>query len=220
MIDQVERIHNPIHSTGQIKEFVLNKYGWVADHMGGMAEPEKAQAAHDLYLIQANMIVLGWVNSKKNPSKLYCPARQISSEGLLVWKKDLWDGRVIHSGVAKAGAGFYLDQLMLKKDFSNDPFFIDNLESLLKHVETRREKCLKTFDPPMDEKNSWLQRLDIDLLFTRMARSRGDPRFLNAALKMNDWYFSYFQSHATPLELARFLLGLVEQELTFKELYP
>ena len=220
MIDQVERIHTPIHSEGQIREFVLKKYGWVADNAGRMAEPERTEVACDLCQIHEKMFALGWVKSEKNPFRPSHSARQVSSVELQAWKKGSWDGKVIRAGVVKAGAGFYLDQFTRQKDLARDPYFTDNLESLLKHVETRREKCQTTFDPLMDNKNSWLERLNICLLFIRAARCKEDPRFLNAALKMSDWYFSYFQSHATPLELSRFLLVLVEQEATFQELYP
>ena len=86
-------------------------------------------------------------------------------------------------------------------------------------METRREHCLQTFEPKSDADHIWLERINIDLLFARTARCTNDPRFLNAALKLNDWYFSYFQNKAALPELVRFLLALVEQELALKELY-
>ena len=220
VINQVEKVSNRSHSGEQIKDFVLKKYSWLVDGLGDMAEPNKAEIAHDLWQIYEVLFALGWVNTRTNLFNTYRAGKQISPAALLAWKKGLWDGKVISAGVVKAGAGFYLNQFVLKVKNNQGSFVLDNLESLLKHVETRREHCLEAFDPIANENSIWLERLNIDLLFLRTARRKKDPRFLNAALKLNDWYFSYFQRKATLPEMVRFLLVLTEQELAFKELYP
>ena len=191
----------------------------MVDHLETMADPNKADIAHDLWQIYEILFALGWVNNRNNPFNTFRTGKQISTSELLAWKRDLWDGKVIRAGLVKAGAGFYLDQSVLKEKAFRDSFVLDNLESLLKHVETKRERCLKNFEPMPDANRIWLERLNIDLLFARSACRRKDPRFLNAALKLNDWYFSFFQRKATLPEMVRFLLVLVEQELAFKELY-
>lgn len=219
-IDRVEKVFNHTHSKEQIKDFVLKKYGWAVDCVVKMAEPNKAEIAYDLWQIHEKMFALGWVNIRGNPFNAYRSKKQISTAEYLAWKRDLWDGKVIRAGVVKEGAGFYLDQSVLKEKNNQGSFVLDNLESLLKHVETKRERCLHTINPLPDKNNIWLERLNIDHLFAQTARRKKDPRFLNAALKLNDWYFSYFQRKATPPEMVRFLLALVEQELAFKELYP
>jgi len=220
LINQVEKVSNRSHSGEQIKDFVLKKYSWLVDGLGDMAEPNKAEIAHDLWQIYEVLFALGWVNTRTNLFNTYRAGKQISPSALLAWKKGLWDGKVIRAGVVKAGAGFYLNQFVLKAKNNQGSFVLDNLESLLKHVETRREHCLEAFDSIVNENSIWLERLNIDLLFARIARRKKDPRFLNAALKLNDWYFSYFQRKATLPEMVRFLLVLTEQELAFKELYP
>ena len=219
-IDQIERIFNPAHSKEQIKDFVIKKNGWAVECVVKLAERNKEEIAYDLWQIHEKMFALGWVIIRKNPFNPYRSKKQISMAEYLVWKRDLWDGKVIRAGVVKTGAGFYLDQSVLKEKDNQDSFVLDNLESLLKHVETKRERSLYTFYPLPDKNNIWLERLNIDLLFARNARRKKDPRFLNAALKLNDWYFSYFQRKATLPEMVRFLLVLVEQELAFEELYP
>jgi hypothetical protein len=219
-IDRIEKIFNHTHSREQVKDFVIRKFNWAFDCVAKMAEPKKAEIAYDLWQIYEKMFALGWVNIKKNSINAYCSKKQISTAEYLAWKRDLWDGKVIRAGVIKAGAGFYLDQSVLNKKYYQASFVLENLESLLKNVETKRERCLQNFEPTPDANSIWFERLDIDLLFVRTARREKDPRFLNAALKLNDWYFSYIQRKATLPELVRFLLALVEQELVFKELYP
>ena len=219
IIDQGERILNPTHTSKRIRGFVLRKNRWVINHVGKMVEPNKAEIAYDLWQIHEKISELGWVKSKKNPFDAFCSRKQFSTAKFLAWKRNLWDGKVIHAGMVKAGAGFYLDQFVLKERNNQGSFIVNNLESLLKHVETKRDRCLGAFNPPLDKQNIWVERINITLLFARAARLGKDPRFLNAALKLNDWYFSYLQKHATLPEMARFLLALVEQELAFKELY-
>ena len=220
VINQVEKVSNRSHSGEQIKDFVLKKYGWAAYNVGKMVEPNKAEIAYDLCQIHEKMFALGWVNIRENPFNSHRSKKQISAVELQTWIRNLRDGKVIRAGVVKAGAGFYLNQLVLNEKNNQDSFVFDNMESLLKHVETRRERCLQIFEPMPDANSVWLERLNIDLLFARTARRKKDPRFLNAAMKLNDWYFSYLQRKATLPEIVRFLLVLVEQELAFKELYP
>ena len=220
VINQVEKVSNRSHSGEQIKDFALKKYGWVADNVGKIAEPNKAEIAYDLWQIHEKMFALGWVNTRNNPFNAYRSKKQISPAALLAWEKGLWDGKVIRAGVVKAGAGFYLNQSAFKEKAFRDSFVSENLEILLKHVETRRKHCLEAFDSIANENSIWLERFNIALLFARVARRKRDPPFLNAALKLNDWYYFYFQRRATLPETVRFLLALVEQELAFKELYP
>jgi hypothetical protein len=218
--NRVEKFFYHTHSAGQIKNFVLKKYGRVVNRLGTLDEQNKTEIAYDLWQIYEILLVLGWVNLKKNPFNTYSSKKQVSLSELMAWEKELWDGKAIRIGVVKAGAGFYLDQADLKEKVFRDSFVSDNLESLLKHIETRREHSLQNFDPVADTDSLWLERLNIVLLFARAARRKKDPRFLNAALKLNDLYFSNLKRKSTLPEMVRFLLALVEQELTFKELYP
>jgi hypothetical protein len=219
-IDRIEKIFNHSNSKKQVKDFILKKYSWATDCLVKNSELNKAEIAHDLWQIYEKMFALGWGNTRENPFNAYCNKKQISTAEYLTWKSGLWDGKVIRAGVVKAGTGFYLEYSEHKEENNQDSFLGDNLESLLKHVETKREHCLENFELISDGNSIWLERLNIDLLFTRTARLKKDPRFLNAALKLNDWYISYFQRKETLPEMIRFLLALVEQELVFKELYP
>lgn len=219
-IDQVENAFNRSHSGNQVRDFVVINYGRVVKELGDVADPKKAEIAQDLWQIHEKMLVLGWVQTKKNPFNNHHPVKKILQIDLRAWEKGLREGKVIHAGIVKAGAGFYLDQFAIQKKALNESFVADNLEQLLKHVETRREKCLLKFDPIAEEKSLWFERLNIVLLFIRTSHRKKDPRFLNAALKLNDWYFSHFQSQTDIPDMVRFLLVLVEQELAFKELFP
>ncbi len=218
--NRVEQIFYHTHSPQQIKNFVLRKFGRAGKRLRPLDEKDKAEIAHDLWQIYEILLVLGWVKLPKNPFNAHSSKKQVSLSELMAWEKELWDGKAIRAGVVKAGAGFYLDQADLKEQVFRDSFVSANLESILKHVETKREHSLQKFDPLDDADSLWLERLDIVLLFARTARRRKDPRFLNAALKLNDLYFSKISRKSTLPELVHFLLALVEQELTFKELYP
>ncbi len=218
--NRVEQIFYHTHSAQQIRNFVHRKYGSAVRRLRTLDEKDKTKIAHDLWQIYEIMLVLGWEKLKKNPLNAYSSKELVSLSELMAWEKGLGDGKVIHSGVVKAGTGYFLDQADHKEKVFRDSFVFDNLERLLKHIETRREHSLQKFDPLDGADSPWLERLDIILLFIRTARRRKDPRFLNAALKLNDMYFLKIRRKSTLAEMVRFLLALVEQELTFKELFP
>jgi hypothetical protein len=216
---RVEKIIYHTHSTGEIKNFVLRRYRSAVKHLATLDEKDRTEIAHDLWQVYEIMLVLEWVKLQKNPLNAYSPKKQISQSELRVWENDLWDGKVILTGIIKTGAGFYLDHADLNEAVFHDSFVSDNLESILKHIETRREESLQDFDPVVDGEGLWFERLDIVILLSRAARRKKDPRFLNAVLKLNDLYFSKLKRKSTQPEMVRFLLGLAEQEYSFKELY-
>ncbi len=92
-----------------------------------------------------------------------------------------------------------------------------SLEALLRHVEVWKQGALRFVDP-QTEKERWQAVASMSLLFNRYAQRVGDFRYLNAALKLNDWAYGYFiKGHNLESQL-RFLLALSETEATFLEL--
>jgi hypothetical protein len=217
---RVEKYFYHTHSTGEIKNFVLRRYASAVKVLATLDENDKTEISQDLWQVYEIMLVLGWVKLQKNLFNAYSSKKQVSLSELTAWKNDLCEGKVIHSGKVKSGAGFYLDQADLNEAVFHDSFISENLASILKHIETRRDESLQDFDPFVDGECLWFERLDIVILLARAARRKKDPRFLNAVLKLNDWYFSKLRRKSTQPEMIRFLLALAEQELTFKELYP
>jgi hypothetical protein len=217
---RVEKIFYHTHSMVEIKNFVLKRYRSAVKVLVTLDEKEKTEISQDLWQFYEILLVLGWVKLQKNPFNAYSFKKQVLLPELMAWKKDLWDGKVIRTGIVKTGAGFYLDQADLNEAVFHDSFVSDNLESILKHIETRREESLQDFDPVVDGEGLWFERLDIVILLARAARRKKDPRFLNTAFKLNDWYYSKLKRKSTQPEMVRFLLALAEQEYTFKELYP
>ncbi len=62
-----------------------------------------------------------------------------------------------------------------------------------------------------------MEWLAIAILFARAARRRGDLRFLNAALKINDWAYSPHRRIRPGPRRGRYLLSLAEQEMALAE---
>jgi hypothetical protein len=90
----------------------------------------------------------------------------------------------------------------------------DILEKLLKHVEVKREHALQKFTQKIPAEQQWLERCDISILFSHTARRWHDLRFLNTALKMNEWYINELGRTSSDLCAARLLIALAEQELS------
>jgi hypothetical protein len=85
-------------------------------------------------------------------------------------------------------------------------------------VEVKREKALRKFARETSTEQQWMERCNISILFSRSARRRKDLRFLNTALKMNEWYLREARKMRTDHCAVRFLTALAEQEISAREL--
>jgi hypothetical protein len=92
-----------------------------------------------------------------------------------------------------------------------------SLEKLLRHVEVRRRAALQ-FDPAASEMERWQWAAELSLIFSRYAMQTRDFRYLNAAMKLNDWTFAYCQKRSLSRTCCTFLLALMEAEATMLEM--
>ena len=93
------------------------------------------------------------------------------------------------------------------------------MECLLRHVEVRRKDSLPTL-PTLADPDRQLIRHDIALCFVTATRRWDDIRFLNAALKLNDWAYRSYRRGSITQPLSRYLLALTECELALIEVQP
>ncbi len=91
------------------------------------------------------------------------------------------------------------------------------LESLLRNVEVRRQRCLV---PAGDKtaKEVCLDKHRVALLFTTVSNRTGDCRFLNAALKLNDWAYPTHRRMRPCYCTATWLYSIALQEQLLFEL--
>lgn len=157
----------------------------------------------DLTALEQTLIELGWLDTGK-------PAQANSSKIKIQTGID-WFGR---QGLVP-GAGQALEQLGSQ---GGNQGVTEYLEKILRHIEVKRENSLSKFTQPISNQDIWLERFDISILFSRTACRCHDLRFLNAALKMNQWYLRKIGNTNSVEITARFLRALAEQELCAKEL--
>lgn len=134
------------------------------------------------------------------------------------WLDSLPDGKVVTARRLYAGSGRQLDLLDASGDVQHRLFCHGSLEALLRHVEIQRRRSLATIQPDRGVEASRMERLDIAILLARAARRRSDPRFLNAALKLNDWAYRTYRRLPRQASTARYLLALAEQEVSLAEI--
>ena len=128
------------------------------------------------------------------------------------------DENIVSHGVVKAGCCSVIEQMIFHGTKKEQQIADDQMERLLKHVEVRRKNALKLFDPELSKEEIWLERHAVSALFSIYARKVGDLRFLNASMKMNDWYFRRYENKPLDQEKAQYLLSLTEQERSATEL--
>ena len=160
----------------------------------------------DLHLLETLMEALNW-QTYGTPAGLETTRLSVADFG------DLNLDNCFLKGVLRPGSGRYLDIAT-----NSGPQADALMERLLRHVEVRRQNALRKFSPILSMEAQWLERCDISILFSRFARCRHDLRFLNAALKMNEWYLKETRRFNTDAVRVRLLLALTEQELSAKEL--
>lgn len=142
-----------------------------------------------------------------------------TTEECLQWRNSLTLPSVLSKGVLARGTGAALYSLDCHG--VERPFVDANLESLLRHVEVKRRQALQKISPAVEEDELWLERQDVAILFISATARRQDLRFLNAALKLNDWsYREYTKRRRNVSSKARFLLALAEQEGSMRSLEP
>lgn len=218
ILDWIEKKTDRTRPAEKIKTYVVDRYYFLDYQFTHGRDAEKEDTVRDLYHLHEKMISLGWIKAPQNPFKVAIISDPIPLDELIRWRKTLQDDRVIRSGIVKVGTGRYLDQFACLERKDQLEFVNQNLERLLRHVETQRGKSLRWFDRRLKEENRWWERLDIVLLFIRTSERRKDLRYLNAALKCTDDYFNYFQYKLPGPLLVRYLIALVEQETVFKGL--
>jgi hypothetical protein len=170
-------------------------------------------------LIRTNEILSGlkWISSKDADLDISLLDEVDLADKVMQWKNQLPNGKVINKSGLVSGTGMYMDWLETSPHGYKDDFIQINMEHLLRHVEVNRQNCLQRISPELSTNQTWLEKHDIAILFSRHTRRSNDFRFLNAALKMNDWYYPHYLKRTTNSRAARYMLALAEQELAIRE---
>ena len=132
------------------------------------------------------------------------------------WLQDLPQERVIDRTGLAPGTGLMLLSI-LDTPGQHRTFLLTELERILRRIEVKRQSALQ-LPPTSASQNAWMEKHAIAILLSRAALVFQDLRFLNAALKLNDWAFpSHLRLHRGP-QVERYLWSLVEQETSWKAL--
>jgi len=155
---------------------------------------------------------------EKHPKQLEIEPIIIDSKSAKTWLSNLPDGKVLVSGKLIPGSGRTLDWLAEHGSTSARAIVNDNLERLLRHVEVKRKEALVAQQDVLDLDTLWLERHAVTVLFCHQAQRSHDLRFLNAAMKLNDWAYPYYQRPVSELRLASYVQALSTQEQAAGEL--
>jgi hypothetical protein len=196
-----------------IKHYCLREYGRIT------AIPDKPPGVgKDLFKIGDLLYRIGWLEDQRKKGRYVNETSQMASSELGKWMAFLKAHTVIEKGIYFVGGSNILDHLDEFNERKNKRLIDNNLEKMLRHVEVKRRKSLASFSNDLSPSQIWLERYDTSILFSRFARRHNDLRFLNAAYKLNDWFFKEKAGRDTIECQARFVLALCEQETSSKEL--
>ncbi len=141
---------------------------------------------------------------------------EASAEKAQIWRDSLPDGSVLTKQGLAHQTGKMLLKLMAVEDSLNDAFIHDSLERLLRHVEVRRKACLQ-LHPPLSWSETWIEKHEVAYLFCVHARNSRDFRFLNGAMKLNDWGYRAYRRNASVEQTLSLVRAVLEQELILAE---
>ena len=141
-------------------------------------------------------------------------AEQAALTAARTWLQATSPRNILERSVLLAGSADHLRVLLnTELDRSAGAWLDDQRERLLRHVETRRHESLQHFSPALDKTAACQERHAVTRLFLQIARNRGDLRFLNAALKLNDWALpAHRRLSADDSRLLRYIGNLVDQQ--------
>lgn len=139
-----------------------------------------------------------------------------STSGTSDWQAVTVDGSLIHKGILIAGSASNLLDAVRQERV--DGFVEKNMELILRHVEVKRAKSLQKYEKEMDKAQIWSEKCCFAVLFARYARVKNDWRYLNAALKLNEWLWKEYRRPFSNKALLPFLTALVEQEYVLREM--
>jgi len=110
------------------------------------------------------------------------------------WKLLLKDEKIARWKGVRPGTGAFILAMFMDMA-ADDGELIEWMEVLLRHVEVRRKAGLMLLpEGRMDQ--GFLERSQVAYLFSRAGMRWDDLRYLNAALKLNDWSFPHFRRAA------------------------
>ncbi len=200
---------------------VAKLYGWMRTAAKNLAEDAGISERARRDLAQANRLVTADSSVADWPTSIEAhdtSDHEPSLDDSLAWMNGLEGKPAIVKGVLAVGAGEHLGTLSQHRDRAGvDDFVWLSLDRILRHVEVKRSACLEKTAPTHSTERVTLERLDTAILFSRVAKRDNDIRFLNAALKLNDWSFKPCAYGSDDVR-ARYLLSLAEQESAAKEM--
>ena len=196
-------------SEAEIRAYVMARYAQ-------LNRPGAVDASLDQEITQLENLLkqLNWIERPASRTVSEQPQERRDWQGYN-W---LAEGNCFGKNGLEPGCGQFLDWMDENDDAGRRRETDELLEKLMRQVEVRREKALRKFARETSTEQQWMERCDISILFSRTARRRKDLRFLNTALKMNEWFLREAGKLRAGHCAARFLTALAEQEISAREL--
>jgi hypothetical protein len=117
---------------------------------------------------------------------------------------------------SSAGTMSMLLALLAEEDRSRDWVLHPVIEALLRQVELRRERAL-SLSPAGTPAESWTEKHLAAALLARAAGHYRDPRYLNAALKLNDRAYAAHRKFRLDPTHVLYLRALAESECALRK---
>jgi hypothetical protein len=222
-----------------LERWALNLLGWVKGLLDESVPPERLRAFLAAGLKEADLSAGRALLPREAEQELVLARSLAARAGLLppltselpsareadpqalgeaeAWLTRLGDQKIISRAGLAIGTGAALTTFLVQPASARSFSLESTMEALLRHIETRRQSGL-SLSPASEGSDPWMEWLAVAILFSRASRLWSDLRFLNAAVKLNDWGYPSHRHLRLGPRLARYLLSLAEQEAAYEEL--
>ena len=170
------------------------------------ANPAMHDAFHDVQKAHQLSASLG----------LPSPALPMGLEAVTVQSAATCQGnfkRLLARGKVIEGAAELLEESVENCELAAD--FCEEMNRVIRHVEIKRQGCLPPLAGGSDEKQD-LTRARVSVALITYGRRQNDLRFLNSAMKLNDWLLMRKRKSAPSPATAKLLHALMLQEVALR----
>ena len=209
-----ERLLERSLSQDTVEDYLREAARPVLEALNGMSAGEPLWRADGI--IALKLIGELGLGSDGSSETLLKETRSYDQQQIENWREKLREDNPIRREGVAPGTMARLLALLLENGSQSDPDLRRVIEALLRHVELRRERALE-LTPASSWENQWAERHDAAILLARAASAYHDPRYLNAALKLNDRAWQKHRRFRLDQTHVLYLRALAEVEVVLRK---
>ncbi len=210
-----ESVLDPTRSTAEVVECLARGSRGLRVSLGIIEARSPDWAAHARLTLNL-LAELGYLDPMQPPESLDRDTVLPTHGAAEAWREGLAGRIPVSRAGIPMGTSAMLASLLELEGLSAGDFVLECIERMMRHVELRRTQAF----PPIAGTSGddlWLEKHQAAILLARASDILGDLRYLNAALKLNDFAYRAHRRFQPDLPHILYLRALAEQDLALSK---